>query len=285
MATNASLALYLNLTRIIPLSGARVAVAAASPPPPRSNTLNEFGTATRLLYVLLISVVAMGLAMMLAIFARRRLHASVGRLFTIFLATVDFVTDNAFVIQMFEEGKTIIFVLSSVIIAASVISSLTLTIHLLYRSWLAERRAAGTADLDLEVLGRHAAAFAGILVLATTNLNLLILLPWRRTLYDGFPTARMLRWAQLTVFVEDLPQACDHGLALADGPSHRASSCASSPILCPNCRCADHTASRVHFAAQYRQQDDCHHLAGGFCRVSHVQSAAQADRWNLSEHH
>jgi hypothetical protein len=157
--------------------------------------------------VLSTSVLATIVAVVLACFARRKLHANCGRLFNIFLATVDFVTDNAFMLQLYREQQMTFFIASSITIATALISSLTLIIYLLYKSWLAERRAAGSADLDLHELGRYAMPFAGILLLANTNLNLLVLLPWRRTLYDGFPTAKIFRYSQVSVLVEDFPQA------------------------------------------------------------------------------
>ena len=40
-----------------------------------------------------------------------------------------------------------------------------------------------------------------------TNLEVLKLIPWRETKYDGFPTARLLALTFFTTFFEDIPQA------------------------------------------------------------------------------
>lgn len=168
-----------------------------------------------LTYVIIVSTALVGFAVMLAVFARRTLHASGGRILSIFLATADFITDVCFAQQMADEGHHGILVCSALSLAATVIAGLAFSLHSLRICWIAERACAGSSHLDFAVLGRHPAAFAAILVLATTNLNLLILMPWRAKDYDGFPTATLLRRAQLSVLIEDLPQIVLQSIYLA----------------------------------------------------------------------
>eukprot|EP00966_Prymnesium_polylepis_P266829 6164174-Prymnesium_polylepis.1 len=63
------------------------------------------------------------------------------------------------------------------------------------------------AHIDFKRLGSHADGYGLVLLLAVANLNVLILLPWKNaTPYSGFPTARLLRIAQLGALSEDIPQ-------------------------------------------------------------------------------
>ena len=43
-------------------------------------------------------------------------------------------------------------------------------------------------------------------VMSLTNLEVLRMLPWRKTTYDGLPTQRMLGLTFLVTFCEDVPQ-------------------------------------------------------------------------------
>jgi len=62
--------------------------------------------------------------------------------------------------------------------------------------------------IDSQRFSHSVGLHATLLTLSPTNLELLQLLPWRERHFVGFPTKRILWFAVLTAFAEDVPQAC-----------------------------------------------------------------------------
>ena len=60
--------------------------------------------------------------------------------------------------------------------------------------------------IDMDTFARHPSFYACMLVLALTNLEVLKLIPWRETRYDGFPSSRLLALTFFTTAFEDIPQ-------------------------------------------------------------------------------
>ena len=75
-----------------------------------------------------------------------------------------------------------------------------------------ETGGAGTAAslLDHERLSARPKLYALLVLLGSTRLDMLRLLPWRAAHHAGFPSARLLLLAQASVVLEDLPQAAVH---------------------------------------------------------------------------
>jgi len=65
-----------------------------------------------------------------------------------------------------------------------------------------------TRLLDFEVARKYSGLYAGIILLAASNVELLKLLPWRSKAYDGYPNSRFLLAVQLAIALEDVPQLC-----------------------------------------------------------------------------
>ena len=61
--------------------------------------------------------------------------------------------------------------------------------------------------IDMDTFARHPSFYGCMMVLALTNLEVLKLIPWRETKYDGFPSSRLLALTFFTTAFEDLPQA------------------------------------------------------------------------------
>ena len=64
------------------------------------------------------------------------------------------------------------------------------------------------ADLDFGVFRQHTGLYATLIALSAVNGNILRLLPWRRRLYDGLPTRRVLLAVNAPLLLEDVPQLC-----------------------------------------------------------------------------
>ena len=62
------------------------------------------------------------------------------------------------------------------------------------------------AYMDAQTFARYPSFFGCLLVLATSNVELLRLLPWHEQRFDGFPTLRLLALSFISSIMEDIPQ-------------------------------------------------------------------------------
>ena len=67
---------------------------------------------------------------------------------------------------------------------------------------------AGCELLDVESFQEHASMYALLLIVASGNLQVLMLLPWRHRGFAGLPSVGVLRCSYLSMLCTDLPQIC-----------------------------------------------------------------------------
>ena len=77
--------------------------------------------------------------------------------------------------------------------------------------------------LDVAAVRAHGSYYVSLVLLSATNLELLKLMPWRATLYDGFPSSRLMLLSQASVLLEDIPQLMIQGSYIAVAAQDRGS--------------------------------------------------------------